>query len=111
MFGRGVSLRDYFEALRASDQRAVEPIDAADARALELARDIQNYKDEKANDLRSQIEGERGLYATKDEVHALRETLMTYIAAQASRSATSIDWRTTLIALAAIAAVIIVKFA
>ena len=34
-------------------------------RALELARQIQTYKDEKANELRSQIESERGLYTTQ----------------------------------------------
>ena len=39
------------------------------ARGLE--RETQTYKDERANDLRSQIERERGSYATKDDIAAL----------------------------------------
>ena len=41
--------------------------------ALELAREIQTYKDEKANQLREQINSERGLYASKNELNAAVE--------------------------------------
>jgi len=41
--------------------------------ALQLAREIQTYKDEKANELRSQIERERGSYVTKPELQAATE--------------------------------------
>lgn len=47
----------------------------ADLAALELAREIQTYKDEKANELRSQIERERGSYASKDDLKAAVEKL------------------------------------
>ncbi len=42
----------------------------ARAEALQLAREIQTYKDEKANELREQINAERGLYATKSDLQA-----------------------------------------
>lgn len=58
-----VTLREHLEALRESDQRA-----------LSLSAEYQRYKDEKANDLRSQIESERGTYATHKELQsAIRE--------------------------------------
>ena len=123
-----VSEREYFEALRAADQHAVQIKEEADERALELARTIQTYKDEKANELRSQIERERGTYATKDELAALdqkREAAVTalaerfdlahrpvleFMAAQTSRTAASLDWRTALFAVLMIAVVVFVKF-
>jgi hypothetical protein len=42
----------------------------ADKTALGLQRDVQTYKDEKANNLREQIGSERGNYASKDDVTA-----------------------------------------
>jgi hypothetical protein len=41
--------------------------------ALQLASKIQEYKDEKANELRSQIEREQGERATKAELQAAVE--------------------------------------
>lgn len=70
-----ISLRDYFEALRAADQRALQIKEEADKIALELARTIQAYKDEKANELREQINNERGLYPTKTDLVAVVEKL------------------------------------
>jgi hypothetical protein len=75
--------------LRQADQRALEIKsegekeskrikEAADDKALTLAREIQTYKDEKANELREQINRERGLYATKEELIPI----MQYIAGQ-----------------------------
>jgi hypothetical protein len=51
-------------------QRALDIKEVGDRRALELARDIQTYKDEQANELRSQIESERGTYITRAELQA-----------------------------------------
>lgn len=94
--GTDVDLRTYFLALRRSDEqfhnerdlryhelsqerdrrysevnvekeKALKIKETADLTALELARQIQDYKDEKGNELRKQIESERGLYTTKDE--------------------------------------------
>ncbi len=44
-------------------EKALKIKETADLAALQLAREIQTYKDEKANNLRAQIEGERGDYA------------------------------------------------
>jgi hypothetical protein len=90
-----ISLREYFEALRHSDdktdqwifrfyeerdrrltdvaverEKALRIKEEADKRALDLQAETQAYKDEKANELREQINRERGLYATKDDVTA-----------------------------------------
>jgi hypothetical protein len=81
-----VGARRHIEALRAQDlrfeqerdrrysevkeeqEKAIKIKETADLAALELAREIQTYKDEKANELREQISSERGLYATKDDL-------------------------------------------
>jgi len=100
MPGETVSLREYLEALREADQRldherdrrytevnierekALKIKEVADLKALDLAREIQIYKDEKANELREQINSERGLYVTKTEI----EPIKTYVASQVGRT-------------------------
>ena len=49
------TLKDHFDALRAADQRAIQIKEKPDGERLELACQIQTYKDEKANELREQI--------------------------------------------------------
>jgi hypothetical protein len=66
-----VTLREYLDALREADQRALAIKEKADERALNLQAETQQYKDEKANELRSQIESERGNYVTRDQHQAL----------------------------------------
>jgi len=51
-------------------EKALKIKEVADRAALELAREIQTYKDEKANELRTQIERERGSYVTQGDLHA-----------------------------------------
>jgi hypothetical protein len=51
-------------------EKALKIKEEADKAALGLAREIQSYKDEKANQLREQISGERGSFATKDDLGA-----------------------------------------
>jgi hypothetical protein len=81
--------REYWEAIRKCDQaladerdrryaevnvekeKALKIKETADLAALQLAREIQTYKDEKANELREQISSERGMYATKDDLQNL----------------------------------------
>jgi vacuolar-type H+-ATPase subunit H len=109
-----ISIREYFEALRAADlrwqlaeekfqterdrrysevalerEKALKIKEEADKAALGLAREIQQYKDEKANELREQINSERGLYATKgdvtsavEKVDATVKPLSEYVTAQ-----------------------------
>lgn len=72
------TLKEHFDALRAADQRALRIKETGDAKALDLAREIQIYKDEKANQLREQINSERGLYFTKAEAKPFTD----YITAQ-----------------------------
>jgi hypothetical protein len=55
-------------------EKALKIKETADLAALSLAREIQDYKDEKANGLRDQLLQERGSYATKADVQsAVRE--------------------------------------
>jgi hypothetical protein len=91
--GTDVSLRDHLTALMVSERRFHEERDRrytevaterekalkikeeADRAALGLAREIQTYKDEKANELRSQIEQERGHYVTQSELRGAVDKL------------------------------------
>ncbi len=55
-------------------EKALNIKEEADKSALGLAREIQVYKDEKANQLREQINQERGHYASRDDLEgAMRE--------------------------------------
>lgn len=56
-------------------EKALKIKETADLAALGLAREIQTYKDEKANELREQISQERGHYATKDDLVAAVEKI------------------------------------
>lgn len=74
-------------------EKALKIKETADLAALQLAREIQTYKDEKANELRSQIERERGDYPTRgelaaavDKFEALVKPLAAYVNAQTGRS-------------------------
>jgi hypothetical protein len=49
-------------------EKALKIKETADLAALQLAREIQTYKDEKANELREQISRERGLYVSQSEL-------------------------------------------
>lgn len=107
-----VTLTAHLEALRAADdkfaaerdrrytevnverEKALKIKETADLAALQLAREIQTYKDEKANELRSQIERERGSYATQadlrasvEKVQALISPLSDYVSSQQGRGA------------------------
>jgi hypothetical protein len=91
--GTDVSLREFFTALRVADMRfdaerdrrltevaierekALKIKETADLAALSLAREIQTYKDEKANQLREQINSERGLYVTNDKFDTVMKTV------------------------------------
>lgn len=64
--------RRYAE-ISAEREKALKIKEKADDDALELARQIQTYKDEKANNLRAQIEGERGDYARVSDLKSAVE--------------------------------------
>lgn len=95
------TLKEHYDALRVADQRALQIKEEADVRALELAREIQTYKDEKANELRSQIESERGLYATKDDVIAAIEKV------EAGRGVRALSTREWITAAAGVALILV----
>ena len=65
-------------------EKALRIKETADLAALQLAREIQTYKDEKANELRSQIERERGTYATQSDLRAATEKVEALIGPLAS---------------------------
>lgn len=110
-----VTLKEHLEALRKADgefyderdrrylevniekEKALKIKETADLAALGLAREIQTYKDEKANELREQIANERGMYAKKEEVNkdisatiekieATVKPLVEYVLSQQGRS-------------------------
>lgn len=81
-------------------EKALKIKEMADRAALQLAREIQTYKDEKANELRSQLERERGDYATRQEITSLEDKLIAMIAPltefiaglQGRRNGTAAQW-------------------
>jgi hypothetical protein len=99
MPGETVPLKEHLAALREADlrfneerdrryaevnierEKALKIKETADLAALGLAREIQNYKDEKANELREQISSERGLYATNKDI----EPIKSYVSSQTGR--------------------------
>jgi hypothetical protein len=103
IYGNGesakVSLVDYLLAIREGDvalqeerdrrytelaiekEKALKIKETADLAALALARDIQTYKDEKANELREQIANERGIYVTRSDIESLRRFTITTMVA------------------------------
>lgn len=92
---RYVPLKEHMEALQAAESRFQEERDRrysevnterekalkikeeADKVALDLARQIQTYKDEQANELREQINTERGSYATKEDIKVITDKFET----------------------------------
>ena len=134
--GEWVSLREHLEAQRESDlrleterdrrytevsierEKALKIKEVADLTALSLAREIQTYKDEKANELRSQIERERGSYATQtdlrgavEKVEATIKPIADYVASQQGRRGGAQDtWSGYLPVLLSIAAIVVVIF-
>lgn len=68
------------------DREARRIKDEADKTALGLAREIQKYKDEKANELREQINRERNLYVTNDKLESTIKPLVDYVSSQQGRS-------------------------
>jgi len=81
-------LRDKFAAERdrrytetgLEREKALKIKEQADRDALALARADQTYKDERANNLRTQLERERGDYATKADIAALSDKINAAIA-------------------------------
>lgn len=106
-----VPLREHLEAMRAADDRRYAEVtlerekalrikELADATALNLARDAQRYRDEQANNLRAQIDKERGLYATHPDLQALSDKfdvlhrpVVEFMAAMNARLSTSSEAR------------------
>ncbi len=83
--------RRYAE-VKAAEEKALRVKEEADRTALGLQRENQQYRDEKANELRSQIERERGLYVTRaelggatDKIEATISPVLTYVAGQQGR--------------------------
>jgi hypothetical protein len=87
-------LKTHLQELRQADQRALDIKEAEAAKALQLAREHQIYRDEQANNLREQINRERGSYATRSDLEAVvtqitteLEPVKAYMQAQQGRAA------------------------
>ena len=108
-----------YSEVNVEKEKALKIKETADLAALQLAREIQTYKDEKANELREQINRERGLYVTKDElISATRELtaiiapLTQYVSLQQGRASTFKDSGGFIVgAVGVIAAVIAIVYA
>lgn len=75
MHGRLEQERDRrYSEVKAAEEKALRVKDIADRDALSLAREIQAYKDEKANELREQIYHIQATLATKVELEAAIHT-------------------------------------
>ena len=92
-----ISLQEHWEALEALNEKfmaerdrrysevnierekALKIKEEADKAALGLAREIQSYKDEKANQLREQISSERGSYASKEDLASMQREIVASI--------------------------------
>ena len=105
--------RRYAE-VKAAEEKALRVKEQADDRALGLAREIQTYKDEKANELREQINSERGLYPTRtelqsalDAIDASLKPLVEFMQSQQGRHGGTLDTRELVFALIGVAGVII----
>jgi hypothetical protein len=66
--------RRYTEVKNA-EEKALKIKEEADKVALDLARQIQTYKDQQHNGLLDQLGQERGRYATKDDLKSLTEKM------------------------------------
>jgi vacuolar-type H+-ATPase subunit H len=97
--------RRYAEVKNA-EEKALKVKEQADRDALGLAREIQTYKDEKANELRSQIERERGTYISRAEFKPVGD----FIATQTGRASGALDMRTLFLALPGVIAAILTIF-
>jgi hypothetical protein len=99
MTGESVPLKEHLAALRVADirfseerdrryhevnverEKALKIKEEADRRALELAREIQAFRDEKANGLLELVKSERGSYATNKDL----EPIKSYVSSQTGR--------------------------
>lgn len=104
----------YLAALREADQRAIEIKEVADNAALLLARDHQQYRDEKANDLREQINEERLAYVTRPvmeaeiaKLEAELKPIQSYMSGQEGRRAGSANSTALIISMITIAIAVI----
>ena len=79
-------------------EKALKIKETADRDALGLAREIQTYKDEKANELREQIGSERGIYVTRSELKPIAD----YVQSQQGRAQGIDNFSKFLIAVAGV---------
>lgn len=74
-----ITLREHLTALMEANDRRYAEVSTAKEKAadiaLKLSEETQKYKDEKANELREQINRERVLYATKEDLKSLADKI------------------------------------
>jgi len=70
MAEENVSLREYFEALRADDLRAVAELAASNEKALQETRAATEKRFDSVNEFRGQLSDQSKTYVTKAELYA-----------------------------------------
>ncbi len=93
-----------YSEVKQAEEKALKIKEEADKTALGLQRDNQQYRDEKGNELRAQIEAERGTYITRTEFKPISD----YVTAQSGPRAITPGTVTSLLAALAIIATLIV---
>ena len=120
-----VTIRDYFLALRAADEKlhaerdrrysevnverekALKIKEEADRNALVLAREIQAYRDAQHNDLLRQWQNDRSKFVSVDKFDAALEPLGRDLQARGTRGTTlSAGWAYVIAAIGAFVAVV-----
>ena len=107
-----------YSEVKAAEEKALAVKQRADEQALGLAREIQIYKDEKANELREQISSERGSYATKEDLAAsVRELtatiapLTSYISGNAAKDIGVKDHTSLIVSIASVTISVLIAIA
>ena len=90
-----------YSEVSAEKEKALRIKESADEKALDLASQIQTYKDQQHNGLLQQLTEERGRYATQGDLKSVVEKLETavkplteYVSAQQGRTGGEADTRT-----------------
>lgn len=96
-------------------EKALKIKEEADKAALGLAREIQTYKDEKANELREQISRERGEYVTQnqlkgvtDKFEATLKPVLDFVSSQQGQSSGRLSQQQFIFGLIGVIAALIV---
>ncbi len=103
-----------YSEVKNAEEKALRIKEEADRTALGLQRENQQYRDEKGNELRAQIERERGSYATRhdltaavEKLEATLKPLAEYVTGQLGARSQVVEQRAQISAVQAFVAVLV----